>query len=383
MTSEREALFQALTIGDLTLKNRIVMAPMTRSFSPDGVPGADVAAYYARRAADGTGLILTEGVAIDHPAAVGEAGLKEIDIPQLHGDAALNGWRDLFSAVHGAGGTIIPQLWHQGVLRVKGTGRHPEAETISPSGLWGPLGRQCSINPSVIPADGQRGAPATDAEIADVIVAYARSAANAMACGADGIAIHGAHGYLPDNFLWAETNQRTDRWGGSRAQRSQFAADVVAAIRTAIGPNKPIFFRFSQWKQQDFKARLAETPQELEEILTPLADAGVDVFDASVRYFNRAEFAGSDMNLAGWAKKVTGKMGMTVGGIGINKGLYDTKEGLAATDNTALLLQRFNRGEFDLCAVGRAMIGDPAFAEKLRKGEAQLPFDPEHLKALV
>ena len=88
---------------------------------------------------------------------------------------------------------------------------------------------------------------------------------------------------------------------------------------------RPIIFRFSQWKQQDFRARLANTPQELEEILGPIADAGVDVFDASVRYFNRAEFEGSPLNLAGWARKVTGKLSMAVGGIGLNKGVYDSK----------------------------------------------------------
>src|SRR6202040_1122586 len=86
-----------------------------------------------------------------------------------------------------------------------------------------------------------------------------------------------------------------------------------------------VIFRFSQWKQQDFRARLANTPQELEEILGPISDAGVDVFDASVRYFNRAEFEGSPLNLAGWAKKVTGKLSMAVGVIGLNKGVYDSK----------------------------------------------------------
>jgi 2,4-dienoyl-CoA reductase-like NADH-dependent reductase (Old Yellow Enzyme family) len=93
---------------------------------------------------------------------------------------------------------------------------------------------------------------------------------------------------LPDNFLWEETNRRTDRWGGDRRCRSQFAVEVVKRIRATIGPDKPIVFRFSQWKQQDSRAKLANNPQELEEVLGPIADAGVDVFDASVRYFNRA-----------------------------------------------------------------------------------------------
>ena len=164
----------------------------------------------------------------------------------------------------------------------------------------------------------------TEQDIADVIAAYARSAVRARDAGFDGIAIHGAHGYLIDTFFWAETNQRTDRWGGAVANRTRFGAEVVRAIRAAIGPELPIFFRFSQWKQQDFRARLATTPQELEQLLGPIADAGVDVFDGSVRYFDRAEFEGSPLNLSGWAKKLTGKLAMAVGGIGLDRGMYDS-----------------------------------------------------------
>jgi len=224
----------------------------------------------------------------------------------------------------------------------------------------------------------------TETEIADVIAAYGRSAQNAIDVGFDGIAIHGAHGYLPDNFLWEQTNQRTDRWGGDRRRRSEFAVEVVKASRAAAGPDRPVIFRFSQWKQQDFRARLANTPQELEEILGPIADAGVDVFDASVRYFNRAEFEGSPLNLAGWAKKVTGKLSMAVGGIGLNKGVYDSKrDGAApAAYNFEALLERFTRGEFDLVEVGRSLLHDPQWTRKVRLGEELSPFNEESLKVL-
>jgi 2,4-dienoyl-CoA reductase-like NADH-dependent reductase (Old Yellow Enzyme family) len=117
------------------------------------------------------------------------------------------------------------------------------------------------------------------------------------------VAIHGAHGYLIDTFLWNETNHRADAWGGDRRERSRFAAEVVRAVRRRWAKSLPIFFRFSQWKQQDFRARLANTPAELEEVLGPIADAGVDVFDGSVRYFDRAEFEGSPLNLSGWARR--------------------------------------------------------------------------------
>jgi 2,4-dienoyl-CoA reductase-like NADH-dependent reductase (Old Yellow Enzyme family) len=224
----------------------------------------------------------------------------------------------------------------------------------------------------------------TEQDIADVIGAYARSAVRAKEAGFDGIAIHGAHGYLIDTFFWEETNRRTDRWGGSIANRVRFGAEVVRAIRVAVGPDLPIFFRFSQWKQQDFRARLAQNPQELEQLLVPLADAGVDVFDGSIRYFNRPEFEGSPLNLSGWAKKVTGKLSMAVGGIGLDRGMYDSRrEGRAgASDNISLLMERFNRAEFDLVAVGRSLLNDPEWARKLRRGEPQLPYDESRVDTL-
>lgn len=378
-------LFQPLTIRGVRLKNRIVMAPMTRSFSPSGIPGENVAAYYRRRAEGETGLIITEGVGVEHPAALGEAGLGEVDLPHLYGEAALAGWRRVVSEVHAAGGLIFPQLWHQGVMRAAGTGPHPEADSMRPSGVWGPLGRPCSLLPEYVARSAEPSRAMTERDIQDVIDAFGRSARYAKQVGFDGIAIHGAHGYLIDTFLWAETNQRSDRYGGDRRRRSEFAVEVVRTIRAEIGPDMPIVFRFSQWKQQDFKARIAHTPGELEEILVPIAEAGVDVFDASVRYFNRPEFEGSPLNLAGWAKKVTGRLSMAVGGVGLDKGMYDShREGKAAVShNFEPLLGRFNRGEFDLVEVGRSLLHDPHWTRKVRSGEPLAPFSNESLKILT
>ncbi|MGO8856859.1 MAG: NADH:flavin oxidoreductase [Steroidobacteraceae bacterium] len=377
-------LFQPLAVRALMLKNRIVMAPMTRGFSPNGVPGRDVADYYRRRAEGETGLIITEGVGVDHPAALGDAGLQEANLPQMAGEAALDGWRCVVAGVHAAGGRIIPQLWHQGVMRKAGTGPHPEAPSCRPSGLWGPVGGTTALAAEDIVEFAKPTSPMTDNDIADVIAAYGRSAAHAVAVGFDGIAIHGAHGYLPDSFLWEETNHRADRWGGDRRRRSEFSVQVVKTVRAAIGEERPIIFRFSQWKQQDFRAKLASNPRELEEVLGPIAAAGVDVFDASVRYFNRPEFEGSPMNLAGWAKKVTGRLSMAVGGVGLDKGYYDSqRDGTAQSSyNFEPLMQRFAAGEFDLVEVGRSLLHDAAWTRKVRLGEALQPFSEESLKAL-
>ena len=381
------ALYTPLSIRSVTLQNRIVMSAMTRSFSPNGIPGEDVAAYYRRRAEGETGLIITEGVGVDHAAALGSAGLGETDIPHMYGDDALQGWRSVVDQVHAAGGVIFPQLWHQGVMRVEGTGPHPQAPSCRPSGLWGPAQGLTppDFSDEHIARQIQPTRPMSETDIADVIAAYGRSAANAKHVGFDGIAIHAAHGYLIDNFLWRETNTRTDKWGGDLAARSRFAVEVVRTIRGAVGDELPILFRFSQWKQQDFKARLAGSPAELERILVPIAEAGVDVFDASTRYFNTPAFPDSELNLAGWAKKVTGKMSMTIGGVGINTGMYDTLKGDKgeSVDNLPLLLARFNRHEFDLVGVGRAILHDPAWSRKVKRGIAPSPFDAKSLEVLT
>lgn len=386
MTLSTSPLFQPLSLRKLTLRNRIVMSPMTRGFSPRGVPGDDVAGYYRRRAQGETGLIITEGAGVDHPSALGEGGLAEDSIPVLHGEVALAGWRRVVEEVHAAGGVIFPQLWHMGVMKEPGTGPYPDAPPMRPSGLWGPQGRTTSLTASYMARVAAPTRPMTDAEIADAIAAYGRSAANAKAVGFDGIAIHGAHGYLIDTFFWSETNQRTDHWGGDRRQRTRFGVEVVKAIRAAIGEDMPISFRFSQWKQQDFKARLAETPEELADILVPLAEAGVDIFEGSTRYFGRAEFpdSGSMLNLAGWAKKLTGKAAMTVGGVGINKGYYDTMGGAQSSiANLGALMERFNRGEFDLVGVGRSLLHDPQWAHKIRVGGELGEFSNESLNILT
>jgi len=385
----RDSLNQPLTIGTTTLRNRIVMSPMTRGYSPDGAPTDAVAQYYARRALGGAGLLITEGVGIDHPSALGDAGLGEDHIPVMFGDAALRGWKHVVDRVHAAGGRIIPQLWHQGVMRIPGTGPVPDAPTIGPSGIWGPLGIT-SLDAGKIPQNPVLGRALTDEQVEDIIQSFALAAVSAASVGFDGIALHGGHGYLLDNFLWSGTNTRDDRWGGDRKRRSEIVVQIVRQVRQSIDGPLPIFFRFSQWKQQDYRAKLAETPGELEEVLGPLADAGVDVFDASVRYFDTPAFPGSELNLAGWAKKLTGKFSMTVGGVGINKDTgvpnhkarSDAASDVKASDNLDLVARRFERGEFDLVAVGRAMIGDPDWARKALSGVLPEAYHPRHLDSL-
>lgn len=382
--ARRAKLFEPLRVRGLEIDNRFVMAPMTRSFCPDGAPPPKVAAYYERRALGGVGLIITEGVGIPHPAALGLSEVDGLDVPHMFGRSALEAWKVVVERVHNAGGKIAPQLWHQGPIRKPGTGPYPNAPVARPSGLWGPQGRATMFSSSYLSEVAQATTPMSDKDIQDVIDAYAEAARNAARLGFDAIAIHGAHGYLIDAFLWAETNRRQDRWGGATEERAAFAAAIVAAIRREVGEDLPIIFRFSQWKQQDFRARIAQTPEELARLLGPITDAGADIFDASVRYFNHAAFDGAATSLAGWAKRVTGKYSLTVGGVGLGSGMLDSaRDGIApGADNIDLVLDRFERNEFDLVGVGRALLHDPEFVERVRNGAPLLGYHEQSRRVL-
>ncbi|MFI6940586.1 NADH:flavin oxidoreductase [Streptomyces sp. NPDC050418] len=346
-----EILSRPVTLNGLTVPNRIAMAPMTRQFSPGGIPGENVAGYYARRAAAGVGLIVTEGTYVGHDSA----GQSD-DIPRFHGEEQLAGWKNVADAVHAAGGKIVPQLWHIGMVRRAGQPPFADAEPMGPSGLY-----KEGAEPT--------GKAMTQQDLDDVIAAFARAAADAERLGFDGVELHGAHGYLLDQFLWDGTNRRTDAYGGSAVARTKFSAEIVAAVRAAVSPAFPILFRYSQWKQQDYTARLAETPEDLESILTPLAAAGVDAFHASTRRYWLPEFEGSDLNLAGWTKKLTGKPTITVGSVGLDGEFINAFAGkgseLRGIDD---LLDRLERDEFDMVAVGRALLQDPEWAAKVLSG---------------
>ncbi len=367
--SDSSILFQPFSLGSLSLPNRIVMAPMTRNQSPGNVPNDAVVEYYRRRAAGGAGLIITEGTCVDHIAASGYP-----DVPYFHGADALAGWRRVVEAVHAQGGRIAPQLWHVGAMRKAGTAPEGEVNGYSPSGMNTPG----KVTRHVM----------TSADIRAVVDAFARGAASAVALGFDAVEIHGAHGYLIDQFFWSALNLRDDEYGGCLDNRGRFAREIIAAVRREVGDDFPVILRFSQWKQQDFSARLAATPEELAQFLLPLSDAGVDIFHCSTRRYWEPEFAGSDLNLAGWTKKITGKPTITVGSVGLDADFIPQpgEDSFRAALPASLdqLLERMGQHEFDLVAVGRAMIANPDWANRVRRGEASelRPFEKEQLFAL-
>ncbi|ANF95345.1 NADH:flavin oxidoreductase [Paenibacillus bovis] len=344
-------LFEPFRYGPLELSSRIVMAPMARGFSPNGVPGPDVADYYRRRAEQQVGLVITENISIPHPSANQDPTIY----PDFNSEEARAGWKHVVDEVHRVGGKIIPQLMHTGIAR---------------AAVPQPDGAEPSISPSGLDVNGERqGEPMTVEEIREVIAAYAEAAAEAQRLGFDGIELHGAHGYLIDQFLWEGTNRRTDEYGGSIAKRTRFAAEVIAACRQAVGPDFPIIFRFSQWKFPVYTARLAQNPEELAEVLKPLAAAGVDIFHASTRRFWEPEFEGSSLSLAGWAKQITGQPTISVGSVGLQQDFAGFMAGEGSEPSSLNdLTERMATSEFDLVAVGRALLADPAWAVKIRDG---------------
>ncbi len=170
-------LFSPIRLGSLALENRIVMAPMTRGFSPSNIPNDMNVEYYRKRAAGGVGLIITEGTCVNHKAANGYA-----NIPYIYGEKSLAGWKKVIDAVHKEGCKIVPQLWHVGSIRKTGTEPNPEVPGHAPSGLVFPGKKRCH--------------EMSEEDIQDVIKAFAQGARESKEIGFDGIEVRGAHADL-------------------------------------------------------------------------------------------------------------------------------------------------------------------------------------------
>jgi 2,4-dienoyl-CoA reductase-like NADH-dependent reductase (Old Yellow Enzyme family) len=361
------ALFEPFNVKSLHLRNRFAMAPMTREMSPTGVPTLENAEHYRLRAEGEVGLLITEGAYI-----AGTASGHRVSVPHLTPRSA-DGWRQVVQDVHAAGSAIIPQLWHVGALRGTTSPVNPGVAPQSPSGM---------------DLDGKPlGQPMTTAEIDAVISSFAEAAALAQQIGFDGVELHGAHGYLLDQFLWERTNKRSGAYG----QRTRMPVEVVKAVRSAVGEDFAIVFRFSQWKASRYKEQIAATPRELENVLAPLVDAGVDVFHPSTRRHWLPEFPKDDptLSLAAWTKRLTDKAVITVGSVGVHtefRGAGATAEKTPVVipespeERLGYLANQFAAGEFDIVALGRALIADPMWVSKIRTGQfgSVTPFDKNH-----
>lgn len=226
------SLFDPLALGPLTLPNRIAMAPMTRSRTtrPGDIPNAMMAEYYAQRAS--AGLIITEATQISRQ------GQGYSFTPGIYSPEQIEGGRLVTDAVHAADGKIFLQIWHVG--RMSHESFHPDGKPVAPSAL-SPDAQVWVVDP----ASGEGGMvdcpvprALETAEIADVVDDFRRGASNAIAAGFDGVEIHGANGYLIDEFLRRSSNHRTDRYGGSQANRIRFLTEVAEAVAAEVGPER-------------------------------------------------------------------------------------------------------------------------------------------------
>lgn len=345
---------------------------MTREQSHNGLPSAENAAYYARRAMGGTGLIITEGCSINVDGSFGA------NVPRLYGDDAEQAWPQLVQTVQQAGAKILAQLWHVGAFSPSLIGMqdtHGQTQRrLSPSGLAAP--------------EHSFGDTMTTADVEQTIEDYAAAAAMAYRVGFDGIEIHAAHGYLPDQFFWHKTNRRSDRYGGELKHRARFTAEIVNACRRASSADFVISVRISQWKQLDYAAEVASTPLQFEQWLSPLVDAGTDIFHASTRQFWAPAFDDSDLSFAAWVRKLTATPTIAVGSVTLGNDFKSAQGKIAASaepDQIELIEQGLSRGDFDLIAIGRSLLANPDWVNLVAENKAAelRPFSKEMIDHLI
>ncbi|PZS34193.1 MAG: NADH:flavin oxidoreductase [Pseudonocardiales bacterium] len=341
-------LWQPISVGGRELRNRIVVAPMSRvSTCGDGVPTEQMCDYYRKFSLGGFGLTISEGTYPLGPASRGYANQPGLTTP-----AQAAGWEAVTSAVHAAGGLIVAQLMHAGALS-----QHLTA-TLGPSAVT-PRGQKMAeyggSGPYPTPA------AASEAEISDIIAGFAASAALAVDAGFDGVEVHAANGYLLDQFLTAHLNSRSGRYGGTAAARTQLTADVTTAVRDSTGGRILIGVRLSQAKVNDSHHQWADE-QEATDIFATVAAARPDYLHLAGegRPWTDNGRAADGTPLGALARDVTGVP------VIVNGGLHTPE----------LIARVLDSGEADLASLGTAALADPDWPARIRASQKPRPFDP-------
>ena len=337
--SEQQPLLSAVTVGPYTLPNRIVMAPMTRSRAdnPEAAATALHAQYYAQRA--GAGLIITEA------SQVSPRGVGYINTPGIHSPAQVEGWRKVTEAVHDQGGRIFIQLWHVG--RISHPDFHDGELPVAPSAInpgtqaFTPGGLKDTVTPRAM----------TTAEVRATVQEFVQAARNAMKAGFDGVEIHGANGYLVEQFLRDSSNQREDMYGGSIPNRVRFLFEIVEGVSEAIGRGK-VGVRLSPGNTGNIPA---------DSNMAALYDFVIGVLDNyRIGYLHLLENTNADRNEPNRIPDVTRRYRTVYHGTLITNNAYDRDSGNAALEH----------GEADLVAYGRPFIANPDLPERFRTGAA-------------
>jgi len=337
-------LFEPTTAGDLRLKNRVVMAPLTRNRAPNAVPTPLMATYYRQRAS--AGLLITEATAISHQ------GQGYADVPGLYGADQIAGWKQVTDAVHAAGGTIVTQLWHVG--RVSHTELQPgKAAPVAPSAIAAKTKTVLIVDgkPSFVDTSTPRALELS--ELPGIVEDYRRAALAAIEAGFDGVEVHAANGYLLDQFLKTGANQRTDAYGGSIANRARLLLEVVRAVTGAIGAGRTGIRLSPVTPANDV---IDADPQPLFEHvvreLAPLGLAYIHVIEGATGGPREVDGRPFDYAALRQAWRAAGGQGAWM----VNNG-YDLP-----------LAEQSLRDGADLVAFGRPFIANPDLVARLRSG---------------
>jgi N-ethylmaleimide reductase len=326
-----DKLFTPLQAGAIAMKNRVVMAPLTRSRAVGGVPGPLHVEYYRQRA--GAGLIVNEGTQIS------PMGQGYVDTPGIHSPEQVAAWRKVTDAVHSEGGKIVVQIWHVGRIS------HPDllggAAPLAPSAI--PANGKTFINGEFVPLGQPRAM--TLEEIASTIEDYRIAARNAIEAGFDGVEIHAANGYLLDQFLRDTTNKRTDTYGGPIANRTRLLREVIAAVTTEIGANRT-GIRLSPWSNANDVGIDSDTPA--------LFGAVIDILNAANLAFLHV-IEGQTGGPRDYPADGMSALRARYRGLWIGNNGYDRSSAIAAVKG----------GRVDAVAFGRLYISNPDLAERL------------------
>jgi 2,4-dienoyl-CoA reductase-like NADH-dependent reductase (Old Yellow Enzyme family) len=351
MTNDTHRLLASTVINGHTVKNRIAVAPMTRvTATEDGRATETMTRYYERFARGGFGLVLSEGIYPDQAYSQGYPFQ-----PGISDDVQAQAWKPVVTGIKAHGAVAVAQLMHAGAIsqgnRFRKTAAGPSA--IKPKGqqLTFYYGKDTYPTPTAM----------TDEDIAEAISGFVAAAKRAVTiAGFDAVEIHGANGYLLDQFLTDYANARTDHWGGSTENRARLALEVFKAIRAEIGVEVPLGVRISQGKVNDFTHKWAGAERDAETIFGSLADAGADFIHVTEFEAWQPAFSGQGPSLMSLAKRYAPKAIILANG-----GLHDIEQATIALDSGA-----------DIVTLGRGALANPDLPKRLTMRQELNAFDP-------
>ncbi|MDW0111261.1 NADH:flavin oxidoreductase [Sporosarcina aquimarina] len=351
MTSHRK-LFTPFTLNSLTFPNRAAVAPMTRISATDkGNPTEEMASYYTTFAKGGFGLIITEGTYIDS-----ESSQAYENQPGMATDEQAKGWEKIAQSVHEYGSKIIMQLQHAGALsqaNLKHSG------TVAPSAIQ-PKGEQLAFYRGT--GSFETPGELTIHQMEDIKHNFVHAALRAKSAGFDGVELHGANGYLLDNFLTDYTNQRNDKYGGSLVNRLRFLIEVIEDVKKEVG-EFVVGIRISQSKGNDFTHKWAGGEEEAKFIFSELSKTGIDYIHVTEYDATAPAFAHNTMSLAALARKFSDVP------IFANGQLGDPEKAIAILE----------KNEADLVTIGKFALANHDWVKKVRNDESLDAFQPREI----